>query len=93
MQQGLCGRHRRTLDQVLRTLDGIVLVDTAEAAAGTGLVAAADAVLADVLAAALLVVGQVALVEQVLSGLLADGDVLEDVGGKRLVLDIDVPAG
>ena len=41
----------RALDQVLRIIEGVGVVDTAETGAGAGLVAALDAVLGHVLAA------------------------------------------
>ncbi len=58
---------------------------------GTSLVAALDAVLGHVLAAADVLV--LLVTDQVGSGLLVNGDVLEDVGGKGLGLNVDVPAG
>ena len=66
-------------------------MDTAETGAGTSLVAALDAVLGHVLAAADVLV--LLVTDQVGGGLLVNGNVLEDVGGKRLGLDVDVPAG
>ena len=83
-------RRDRALDQVLRIIEGVGVVDTAETGAGAGLVAALNAVLGHVLAATDVVV---LVTDQVGGGLLVNGDVLEDVGGKGLGLDVDVPAG
>ena len=84
-------RRDRALDQVLRIIEGVGVVDTAETGAGTSLVAALDAVLGHVLAAADVLV--LLVTDQVGGGLLVNGNVLEDIGGKRLGLDVDVPAG
>ena len=84
-------RRDRALDQVLRIIEGVGVVDTAETGARTGLVAALDAVLGHVLAATDVIV--LLVTNQVGGGLLVNGNVLEDVGGKGLGLDIDVPAG
>ena len=84
-------RRDRALDQVLRIIEGVGVVDTAETGARTGLVAALDTVLGHVLAATDVVV--LLVTDQVGSGFLVNGDVLEDVGGKGLGLDVDVPAG
>ena len=84
-------RRNRALDQVLRIIEGVGVVDTAETGARTGLVAAPDAVLGHVLAETGVVV--LLVTDQVGGGLLVNGDVLEDVGGKSLGLDVDVPSG
>ncbi len=84
-------RRDRALDQVLRIIEGVGVVDTAETGAGTGLVAALDAVLGHELAATDVLV--LLVTDQIGGGLLVNGNVLEDVGGKRLGLDVDVPAG
>lgn len=81
----------RALDQVLRIIEGVGVVDTAETGAGTGLVATLDAVLGHELAATDVLV--LLVTNQVGGGLLVNGNVLEDVGGKGLGLNIDVPAG
>ena len=75
-------RRDRALDQVLRIIEGVGVVDTAETGAGTGLVAALDAVLGHVLAATDVLV--LLVTDQVGGGLLVNGNVLEDVGGKGL---------
>ena len=84
-------RRDHALDQVLRIIEGVGVVDTAETGAGTSLVAALDAVLGHVLAATDVLV--LLVTDQVGGGLLVNGNVLKDVGGKRLGLDVDVPAG
>ena len=84
-------RRDRALDQVLRIIEGVGVVDTAETGAGTSLVAALDAVLGHILAAADALV--LLVTDQVGGGLLVNGNVLEDVSGKGLGLDVDVPAG
>ncbi len=73
-------RRDRALDQVLRIIEGVGVVDTAETGARTGLVAALDAVLGHVLAATDVVV--LLVTDQVGGGLLVNGDVLENVGGR-----------
>ena len=84
-------RRDRALDQVLRIIEGVGIVDTAETGAGTGLVAALDAVLGHELAATDVLV--LLVTDQVGGGLLVNGNILEDVGGKGLGLNVDVPAG
>ena len=84
-------RRDRALDQVLRIIEGVGVVDTAETGARTSLVAALDAVLGHVLAAADVLV--LLVTDQVGGGLLVNGNILEDVGGKGLGLNVDVPAG
>ena len=67
-------RRDRALDQVLRIIEGVGVVDTTETGAGTGLVAALNAVLGHVLAATDVVV--LLVTDQVGGGLLVNGDVL-----------------